>query len=225
MEKELESYLKNLLPPKKEWVTKLENQAMEENVPIMDPVSIHFLMQLVKVHKPKSILEIGTAIGYSALRMVEAYPETSVVTIERDEHRYQQALQNIQLLEKQSTIQVIKGDALEKIKELPQDQLFDLIFIDAAKGKYKQFFKLANDYLTPNGVIVSDNVLFKGYVADPFKQHPRYQKMATSIRAYNEWLIQLPNYETTIVPIGDGVAITTRNESKEEQDLCKENQL
>ncbi|MFD1038568.1 O-methyltransferase [Virgibacillus byunsanensis] len=211
MDDELKHYLQAIIEPQANWIVGLEEQAKEESIPIMDPLGISFLMQLIRIHKPKTILEIGTAIGYSALRMSQAYPKTSIITIERDKKRYEQAIHNIKMLDKQENIHVIFGDALEKISEMPANSSFDLIFIDAAKGQYKRFFELTTHFLAENGIIISDNVLFRGYVANPnLTDQKRFKKIAGSIREYNDWLMKHPNFITTIVPVGDGVAISKK---------------
>ncbi len=210
MNEKLRNYLAQSLPSADNWVVELERIAKKENVPIMDPVGINFVMQLIRLNKPNRILEIGTAIGYSALRMLQANPNASIVTIERDEQRYNKAVQNIRKLGFQDNIQIIFGDAIEILNELEVDNQFDLVFIDASKGQYKRFFELSSPLLSENGFILSDNVLFKGYVAEPEKQHPRFQELARKIREYNEWLIKHPDFVTTIVPIGDGVAISNK---------------
>src|SRR5690625_5651143 len=138
MKGQLEQYLLGLLPPDNEWVSDLEKQASQDHVPIIDKISVHFLMQLVSISKPQRILEIGTAIGYSALRMLEAYPSTSIVTIERDACRYTQAIENIKRLQQDNHIQVIYGDAKEELSRLSSnEEKFDFVFIDAAKGEYR----------------------------------------------------------------------------------------
>lgn len=210
MDERLVNYLTQSLPSRKDWVIDLERIAKDENVPIMDPLGINFMMQLIRLSKPKKILEIGTAIGYSALRMAEANPEATIVTIERDEQRYKQAVQNIKKQGMEDNIQTVFGDAAEKLKEINSENQFDMVFIDASKGQYKRFFELSRLLLSKNGFIISDNVLFKGFVADPEKENPKYQKIARKIREYNNWLLQQPDFTTTIVPIGDGVAISNR---------------
>ncbi|MFC4558901.1 O-methyltransferase [Virgibacillus kekensis] len=211
MDEALVNYLKNNLPPVDQWVRDMEEVAKEENIPIMDPLSMNFLMQLIRLKKPARILEIGTAIGYSALRMSEAHHYAEIVTIERDKHRYNQAIDNIKKYGDKADIQVIFGDAMEKLNDLPSDKLFDMVFIDAAKGQYKHFFELSRPLLTENGFIVSDNVLFKGFVAEPETDNKRLKKIAGKIRDYNDWLIQQPDFFTTIIPIGDGVAISSKS--------------
>ncbi|WP_226036985.1 O-methyltransferase [Aquibacillus saliphilus] len=210
MDKRLEQYLIDTIDTKPEWVNELEEYALKNNVPIMEPLGIDFLMQLIRLKKPNKILEIGTAIGYSALRMVEAFPETSIVTIERDKNRYEEALSNIKKIDKKNKITVIFGDALEETNRIKEQAPYDLLFIDAAKGQYQRFFELYSKYLTEDAVIISDNVLFKGLVTDSSIENERSNSIAKKVYKYNEWLINHPSYTTSIIPIGDGVAISVK---------------
>lgn len=213
MNKEIHPYLIKTLPSQANWVTEMEIQAAKEYVPIMDPISINFLMQLIRISKPKRILEIGTAIGYSALRMLEAYPETSIVTIERNDKRYEEALKNIKSKNKEASIEVLYGDAVEMLSELAaKDEKFDCIFIDAAKGQYQNFVELTSPMLKSKGLIISDNVLFKGYVIDPENANVRQEALALKVREYNDWLAKHPDYTTSIIPIGDGIAISVKRD-------------
>lgn len=207
MQELLKHYLQQTLPKQDDWITELEHQAVEGHVPIMDPVSMQFVLQMIRIKRPKRILEIGTAIGYSTLRMAEACPDALIVTIERDEQRYQQAMLNIRNMQKEDQIKVQCGDALDKINEL-DTEVFDFIFIDAAKGQYKKFFDLTTPLLAKSGVILSDNVLFRGYVAHPETTPKKYKKMVEKLIAYNEYLSTHPDFNSTIVPIGDGVAVS-----------------
>ncbi|HLR52003.1 MAG TPA: O-methyltransferase [Candidatus Avamphibacillus sp.] len=217
MNNEVSNYLSNLLPNEKDWVKDLQRQAKIDHVPIMDPVSMQFVMQLIRLNKPKRILEIGTAIGYSALRMLEANPESSIFTIEKDEARYEQAVNNIKKYDLNKKVKIIYGDASEVMEnELPKTERFDCVFIDAAKGQYKSYFNLADKLLEENGFIIADNVLFKGYIANANDDHPRrYRKLIKKLKEFNEWISNLPSYRTSIVPIGDGVAISYKNSREE----------
>lgn len=207
----INNYLLHTLPDKNIWIKELEDQAKEDNIPIMDQVSMHFVTQIIQIKRPKRILEIGTAIGYSALRMLEASPKSQIVTMERDEVRYKQAIQNIKRLNKEKNIDVIFGDALEKLNELMDTaDKFDLIFIDAAKGQYQRFFELSLPLLNSDGLIITDNVLFRGFVANPEATPKRYEKMVEKIIKYNNFLMNHPEFNTSIVPIGDGVALSSK---------------
>ncbi|WP_026906289.1 O-methyltransferase [Paucisalibacillus globulus] len=209
MDEMLNNYLVKHLPKKEDWVNEIESQAKVDHVPIMDPVGINFLMQLIRLNKPDNILEIGTAIGYSALRMNEANPDARITTIERDEIRYGQAVENVKNQQKENMIEIIHGDALEELTKLVDEKRkYNCIFIDAAKGQYKKFFELSLPLLKENGIVISDNVLFRGYVLEPNFEHKRYKKMVEKIKEYNEWLVNHPGFITTILPIGDGIAIS-----------------
>ncbi|RYG74775.1 O-methyltransferase [Lentibacillus lipolyticus] len=209
MDDTLKQYLMESLTEEPEWVKALEEEAKRERIPIMDPLGIHFVMQMIRLAKPERILEIGSAIGYSALRMSQANPDSSIVTIERDAQRYNQAVENIRKMGKTDAIEVIFGDAAEEIPNMT-GSTFDMVLIDAAKGSYKEFFQLSEPLLPSGGFVLTDNVLFKGFVANAGKQHPRYQKIAGKIREYNDWLVKHPEFTTTIVPIGDGIAISNK---------------
>ncbi len=207
------NYLESLLSKSAPDVRQMERYAEENGVPIMEPLGIQFLMQMVRIKQPKRILEVGTAIGYSALRMLEACPGCRIVSIERDEVRYKEALENIKKFGAEEKVHIIFGDALEVKHQAENEGPFDLLFIDAAKGKYEEFFQLYSPLVTENGLIISDNVLFKGYVAAPEQASARMAKIAGKIRDFNQKLMDHPNFSTTIVPIGDGVALTVRNSS------------
>ncbi|MCA0969991.1 O-methyltransferase [Halobacillus litoralis] len=205
-----EAYLRSLLPESSDHMQQIEKFAEDHNVPIMEPLGIHFLQQMIRLKKPERILEIGAAIGYSALRMLEAAPDSRIVTIERDEIRYEEAKRNVQEADASEHIHILYGDALDMSEKVAEHAPYDLLFIDAAKGKYEEFFDLYTPFLSEDGVIISDNVLFKGFVADDSEASKRMAKLAKKIRNYNEWLTSHPDYHTTIIPIGDGVAITTK---------------
>lgn len=210
MNEDLEEYLRTLLPQTKKWVKEIEQSARKDHIPIMDPVSMQFVTQLIQLQKPEAILEIGTAIGYSALRMAESYRHTKVTTIERDVDRYYQAKENVKRLNKERQIEIIYGDALDILPSLPHES-YEMIFIDAAKGQYKHFFELSHSLLKNNGIILSDNVLFRGYVMNPENiNHSRYKKMVKKLQEYNQFISGHPNYSTSIIPIGDGVAISIK---------------
>ncbi|UOQ93821.1 O-methyltransferase [Halobacillus shinanisalinarum] len=211
---EQDAYLRSLLSTPSKEIEQLEHEGHKQGVPIMEPLGIDFLMQLIRLNKPQTMLEIGTAIGYSALRMLEAAPESSITTIERDTERYQQAVENISKFQAEQHINILCGDALELKEQVSQAAPFDLIFIDAAKGKYEEFFHLYAPLLSEDGMIVSDNVLFKGYVANNHEASGRMAKLAAKIRDFNQWLTSQENYHTSIVPIGDGVAVTVKNHKK-----------
>lgn len=209
----LETYLLQHVPERLGLLDDLEKYAQTHQVPIMDPVSMNFLTQLVRIHKPKRILEIGTAIGYSALRMLEAQPNAKLITIEKNESMYELAKQNIDLHHNLFDITVKHGDAINVIEELLAKEItFDFIFIDAAKAQYKKYFEAVQALTDDDTVIVCDNILFKGYVVDETKvEQKRLLSLTKKIQQFNTWLIAQTNYQTSIVPIGDGMSISVKS--------------
>lgn len=205
-------YLTAHLPERENWMIVLEQYAKKHQIPIMEPVSMNVLTQLVRMYKPKSILEIGSAIGYSALRMHATNPTAKIVTIEKNQNMVQLARQNIKLRRKENHIQVLFGDAIDQIEMLVNNKAkFDFVFIDAAKGQYKRFFQAVQPLLSKDSVIVCDNVLFKGYVANNNRtNHLRYEKLSEKIRAFNTWLMKQEAFHSSIVPIGDGISISIK---------------
>jgi predicted O-methyltransferase YrrM len=203
---ELEAYLLSLIPEREPIIMEMEQYAVEHKIPIMELIGIEALLQLLRLTEPKTILEIGTAIGYSSIRIVKTIRDVKVVSIERDEERYNRALYYIEKANMGDQIEVILGDALE----INLQQSFDVIFIDAAKGQYIKFFEKYEQQLGENGVIISDNVLFKGLVAVNNSDNKRINSLVKKIQGYNEWLMQNPSYDTTILSVGDGIAISKK---------------
>jgi len=206
----LHAYIENLIPERPEFFINIEAYAAENNVPIMEVAGMEAMLQFLRIAQPKKILEVGTAIGYSALRMAHAIPEATITTIERDHERAALAQQYIEQYGKKEQIKIILGDALEVEEAVASEGPYDVIFIDAAKGQYKRFFELYAGYLTDQGVIVTDNVLFKGLVAEETIESKRTANLVKKIKLFNEWLMNHPDYHTVILPVGDGVAISKK---------------
>lgn len=210
MNDEIQQYINLLIPNRSDIFQRMEKDAEENNVPIMEATGMEALLQVLRIGQPRSILEVGTAIGYSALRMVDAVPNSRVVTIERDEERFRKAEKYIEMAGKKEQIHLIKGDALE-VEDIIKDLgPYDAIFIDAAKGQYKRFFEIYSNYLSDNGLIITDNVLFKGLVSEPHIENRRIRSLVKKINEFNEWIMSHPEYDTVILPVGDGVAISKK---------------
>ncbi|MBB6445934.1 O-methyltransferase [Bacillus benzoevorans] len=205
----IHAYIENLIPERPEFFMKMEKYAADYHVPIMEPAGMEAMLQILRILEPERILEVGTAIGYSALRMAYAVPDVSIVTIERDEERVEMAEENFAMFGREQ-IHLIKGDALEMEEEAAKYAPYDAIFIDAAKGQYQRFFELYSRYLTERGIIITDNVLFKGLVAEETIEHKRTNGLVKKIKHFNEWLMSHPDYDTVILPVGDGVAISKK---------------
>lgn len=206
----LHSYIEKLIPDREPLFIEMENYAKENKVPIMELAGIETLLQLLRIQDSKRILEVGTAIGYSALRMAEALPNASIVTIERDLERIQSAEEYMSRSKYGEQILLIKGDALE-VEELVSGQApFDAIFVDAAKGQYKKFFEIYSKYLSDDGMIITDNVLFKGLVTEAEIESKRIRNLVKKIDGFNQWLMNHPDFHTVILPVGDGIAISKK---------------
>jgi predicted O-methyltransferase YrrM len=210
IDEKLQTYIESKILARNELLTEMERYAKRQNVPIMELIGIEALLQILRIHKPKTILEVGTAIGYSALRMSYALPEATIITIERDEERSSLAQEYIEQAGKSSEIVLIKGDALEVEEEIKFYAPFDAIFIDAAKGQYHRFFDLYSKYLSQNGIVITDNILFKGLVCQDQIENKRIRSLVKKIDSYNDWLMKHPDFETAILPVGDGIAISTK---------------
>jgi predicted O-methyltransferase YrrM len=211
LSQEVTNYIEALIPEREQEIKEIEDYAKKHAVPIMELVGIEAMLQILKFIQPAKILEIGTAIGYSAIRMAKALPNVKIVTIERDKERYEKALYYINKTNTAKQIEVLFGDALELYEQVAAKGLFDAVFIDAAKGQYLRFFEMYEPLLSKQGIVITDNVLFKGLVAE--NQHietKRIRNLVKKIREYNEWLMNHPYYETVIFPIGDGIAISRK---------------
>lgn len=210
IKKELQTYIENMIPPRNELLQEMESYAHEEKVPIMELIGIEALLQILRLHNPGVILEVGAAIGYSALRMAFALPKSRIITIERDELRANKAESYIERAGKVKDITLVKGDALEVEDIIKIYGPFDAIFIDAAKGQYLHFFEIYSKYLSNDGIIITDNILFKGLVCEDQIENKRIRSLVKKINQYNAWLMNHPDYVTAILPVGDGIAISKK---------------
>lgn len=197
----------------KELILNMEEYASEKNVPIMEKESIAFLMKYIKTNNVKNILEIGSAIGYSAILMASSNKDTQVTTIERDEVRYMECLKNVKKAGFDSKINVVFQDALEL--NLSEDLRYNMIFIDAAKGQYTKFFEKYQHYLAPGGIIVSDNVKFHGYVGNSSEiESKNLRGLVEKLENYIEYLKANPNFDTKFYDVGDGLSISVRKNAE-----------
>ena len=192
----------------KENIMEMEKYASENNVPIIEKDSIAFIMKYFKKNNIKSVLEIGSAIGYSTILMASSNQDTIVTTIERDETRYMECLKNVKKCGMEKKINVVYQDALEL--NLSEDLRYDLIFIDAAKGQYIKFFEKYKNFLNPNGTIITDNINFHGYVGQSSKlDKGNLKSLVEKIEKYIEFLKTNPEFDTKFYDIGDGLSVST----------------
>ncbi len=196
----------------RETILEMEQYAKEENVPIIEKDSIKFIMKYIKLNHVKSILEVGTAIGYSAILMASAGEEVEVTTIEKDEKRYLEALKNVKKCNLEKKIEVVFQDAVDVNLV---GRKYDLIFIDAAKSQYKKYFEKFSNYLNPNGVIISDNINFHGLVGNRNGDLSKnLNSMVAKLEDYIEFLKENKEYTTKFYDIGDGLSLSFKNEDK-----------
>lgn len=189
-------------------ILELEKYAKENNIPIMEIDGIEFLLTYIKENNIKNILEIGSAIGYSAIRMCLVDNDIKVTTIERDEKRYKEAIKNIKLFNLEDRINIIFDDAFN----VELNDSYDLIFIDAAKSQYIKFFEKFKIYLNDNGVILSDNLNFHGLThTDKEIKSRNVRGIVRKLNNYIEFLKENNEFNTTFYEIGDGISISKRS--------------
>lgn len=188
-------------------ISELEEYAKEYNIPIMMEDGIEFLCDYIKKNNIKRILEIGTAIGYSAIKMASIDKDIKITTIERDKDRYSLALKNISDFKLEEQIDVILDDALN----VDLSDKYDLIFIDAAKGQYINFFEKFKTNLNNNGVIISDNLSFHGLVESDWSTLTRNVRgLVRKIKNYKDFLDENKEFKTDYYDIGDGIGVSRR---------------
>lgn len=202
-----DAYIASFIPERDELLMEMERFAEQNHVPIMQLAGIESLNQILRIQNPKSILEIGTAIGYSAIRMAQALPNCRIVTIERDVSRVQYAKEFIARSEMANRIQVIEGDALEvDMETLPTT--FDAVFIDAAKGQYMKFFEKYASLVPSGGVLYIDNMYMHGLSDLDIKEVPRRKRtMIRNLKTFSDWIMAHPDYSSAFFPVGDGLLI------------------
>lgn len=204
------TYVASLEAPEEPLLERIEAEALAARVPIIRKETQSFLKTLLVMHKPRKVLEIGTAVGFSALLMSVYLPEGGhITTIENYEKRIPIARENFRQAGKEGEISLIQGDALAVMKELTE--AYDLIFMDAAKGQYIHYLPEAVRLLAPGGVLVSDNVLQGGDVLESrFAVERRDRTIHSRMREYLYELKHHDQLQTSILPLGDGVALSVR---------------
>ena len=190
----------------KQELEKIKQKALEEHIPIIMDETLEVIEKYLNKNKPNRILEIGTAVGYSAICFTQFLAENGVIdTIERETDRVEEAKKNIKLAEVEDKINIYEGDAVEILPTL--NNQYDVVFIDAAKGKYPFFLKEALRMINKEGIIFADNILYKGYVMSDYNKH----KQRTAVRNLREYIKEVsenPNLETEILEVGDGLAVS-----------------
>jgi len=188
-------------------IREIKQYALDHKVPIMVDQGIDFLTRFIEEHQVKSVLEVGTAIGYSAIMMALSSPDVKITTIERDQERYMEAVKNVKKLDLEDRITLVFNDALD----VEVDGTFDLIFLDAAKGQNIRFFEKFERNLAEHGAIITDNMDFHGLVnQDEESMSKNLRGLVRKIKDYEEFLKNNENYEVKFMTIGDGIAVAIK---------------
>ena len=188
----------------------LRQDGEENNIPIIHREVGEFIKTILRMQKPKKILEIGCAIGFSSIFFASCTEDSQITTIEIDDDMAKIARSNIKKYGFEDRIDLIEGNALEVIPEL--EEKYDFVFIDAAKGQYINFFSLVEDKLQPGAVIISDNILFRGMVGDEDLVKRRKITIVKRLREYLDDLLKNDSYTSSILQIGDGIALTYKED-------------
>lgn len=187
-------------------IKNIKKYALDNNVPIMNDEGIDFLTNFIVENKINKVLEIGSAIGYSSIMMALTNPNLKITTIERDEHRYLEAVKNIKKLQLEKQIKIIFNDAND-VDILDDD--YDLLFIDAAKGQNIKFFEKFTKNIKKGGYIITDNIYFHGLVDHPEDIESRnLRQLVRKIKDYITFLENNDDYDTEILRLGDGISIS-----------------
>lgn len=203
-----ERYLENLQPPRDALLQEMESYAGDHDVPISDPEVGRLLQLFAVATRAQHILEVGTAIGYGALLMARAAPQAQVVTIENDPEMAQRARGFLERGGVASRVEVREGDALDVLAQLAQEgRPFQLAYVDATKTEYRRYLDLVVPQMTIGGLVAFDNVLWKGWVADPDAGD---DDNAAALRTFNPYHMIHPQLVSQVLPIGDGLALATK---------------
>lgn len=202
-----------------EYLKELERQAVKNEVPVIRRSMQSFLGFLLRMRSPHRILEIGTAVGFSAMLMSESVPkDTQITTIEKVPMRIKEAKKNFNKYAKEQRIELLEGDAAQILKELDgQGRRFDFIFMDAAKGQYMNFLPELASMLTQGGILVTDNVLQDGdIIQSRYAVTRRDRTIHGRMREYLHSLTHSPEWDSVILPVGDGITLSVRQEIPKE---------
>lgn len=220
-EERVNAFINSLDRGNTEFLDEIEDECRRTNVPVIRPQMQSLLKLLLAINRPGNILEVGTAIGFSALFMSEYAPAgCRVTTIEKYEKRIPLAKENFHRAGKEEAITLLEGDAAVILKEL--DETYDFIFMDAAKGQYLSFLPEVLRLLAPGGLLVSDNVLQDGDIVESrFAVTRRNRTIHARMRDYLYELKHDPRLETVILPVGDGAALSVKGGMEEYETMAK----
>ena len=193
-------------------IEELRVYAEENQVHIVDKLTLDLIRQLIRMNRTKNILEIGTAIGYSSMQFANISKDINVTTIERNEDMIHLAKKFIKKYRYQNQIRLIEYDALNAFEQV-NDKQYDMIFIDAAKAQSMKFFQLYTPLLKKGGIVVTDNVLYHGFVSNiDLVRSRNVKQMVKKVQQYNEWLMEQSQFTTNFINMDDGLAISIKGE-------------
>lgn len=202
----VEAYIREIYPSQDKGLEDLEDFARENSVPIIGRESLEFLKTMIRIYRPKRILELGTAIGYSAIQMALLDDEIIVTTLDRSEKFTPWARDNIKNFGLEDRIEIVFGEIDDNLKTL--EGPYDLFFFDAGKSHYLDYFEGSKGLMKRGSLIISDNVLFKGQVPDPSLARRRDGTIIRNMDKYLRFLTHTKGLHTSLIPLGDGMAIT-----------------
>ena len=197
---------------KEEILSKIKEEALQKHVPIIEDEPLELIKVILKLKKPNKILEVGTAVGYSAINFSKYLvgENAKLKTIEIKEEMYNKAMENITAMQLNDKIEVINADATEYMKSIPDDEQYDVVFIDAAKGQYVVFLEEAIRLTRNGGVIIADNMLYRGRTLSDYNEH-KHRTATNRLREYLVTMKEDKRLDSTLIKIGDGLAISIVN--------------
>ncbi len=205
---QITDYLRSLIKENTGILKELEEKALKEYIPIISPEVAQLIRLLSEMTGAEKLLEIGSAIGYSSILFAGFSDDMKITTIEMDEERAAEAEKNIRRAGMDKKITLLRGNALEVMDQIAES--FDIVFVDAAKGQYNNFLPKCLKLLKKGGLLISDNILYRGTVAETGFIPRKHRTIIVNMKEYLKRLSEDENLTTSIIPIGDGVAVSLK---------------
>ncbi len=204
--------LYNLNKMCEEIIWEIKQKALDDRVPIMEDEGMDYLCRFLQENKVHTLLEVGTAVGYSSIMMAHCNPELRILTLEQDEERYAEAVYNIKRCHMENRIDAVCTNA----REYDTDEMFDVIFLDGPKAHNQQLFERFEKNLNPGGYFIIDDVWFHGFIDNPeLMRSKRLKKLVSKLKQFTDNMMKNSDYECTYLKIGDGVLIARRRDTDE----------
>ena len=219
-DKSVTAYINSKYKPPCEKLVPFRNGGERDRIPIILKETESVLSMILDLYHPHKIFEIGTAIGYSTAFFAYSCPDAEVVSVEKDENTYRAAQMNIKNAGVEDRVRLYLGDGQEIAEQLKDEgeHDYDLVFIDAAKSHYRRFLDSVLDMLSDDALIISDNILQHGYTAsDKFDPKNKHRTNSVGMRSYIDYLTSDRHFTTTLMSVGDGLAVTRYRRNADEQ--------